>query len=54
MLHMIYEHQSESKLLTCISHHRLGGHSEIVAEYLKWLGNACLKPRKSSENSWQT
>lgn len=35
MLHMMYEHQNESKLLSCI---RLGGHSEIVVEYLKWPG----------------
>lgn len=38
ILHMMYEHQNESKLLTCINHRRLGGHSKIVAEYLKWPG----------------
>lgn len=38
MLHVMYEYQNESKLLTCINHCRLGGHSEIVVEYLKWPG----------------
>lgn len=38
MLHMVYEHHYESKPLTFINHHKLGGHSEIVTEYLKCLG----------------
>lgn len=38
MLHTMYEYQNESKLLTCINRCRLGGRSEIVAEYLKWPG----------------
>lgn len=41
MLRMIYGHQNQSNLLTCI---RLGRHSEIVA-VSEMAGNAHLKPR---------
>lgn len=53
MFHMMYEHQNESKLLTCINQCRVGGHSEIVARVSGVASNTHLKPGKCPESSGQ-